>query len=255
MKGIIFAAGIGSRLKPFTDYHPKALAPVGGVPAIDRVIRRMLEAGVDGLVINVHHFADQIKDHLSEIHIPGVTIEVSDESNLLLDTAGGLAKMVRENNTVMSMHPEEPIVVHNADIMTDAPLNEMLEHHELNGADATLLVDPARTSSRAFLFKDGFLHGWKNFKTGETKPELINTETLTAAPFGGVHILRRKLLDDISAKTGTVLHPWSITDFYIDTCRERKYAAFTPAGKYLWHDIGTPEKLQAASEAFTSYPT
>ncbi len=250
MKGIIFAAGIGSRLKPFTDFHPKALAPVGGVPAIDRVIGRLAEAGADHIVVNVHHFAEQVIEHLDSLDIPGVKIEVSDESDLLLDTAGALVKIVRENETIRSLLPDEPVIIHNADIITDAPLNEMLAHHLKTGADATLLVDSARASSRTFLFRNGFLRGWKNNNTGLTRPENIDTENLTAAPFGGVHILRRSLLDEISAANGPELKPWSITDFYIDTCATNRYAGYTPAGSYRWHDIGTPAKLQAASEAF-----
>lgn len=251
MIAVVFAAGIGSRLKPFTDLHPKALAPLGGVPLLGRVLHKLAEAGARAAVINVHHFPQQIREYLASEDF-GLDIEISDESGLLLDTAGGLAKMVRDSRVLGTCTPAEDIVVHNADIYTDFCIADMLSAHHTSGADATLLADSRRQSTRAFLFdNEGRLHGWRNSATGAVRPKDIDTAGLTAAPFGGVHVLRRDLLDAVSDFVGPELHPCSIVDFYLSTCGGRDYRGYTPTAPYRWHDIGTPEKLEAAQALFS----
>lgn len=116
MKALIFAAGVGSRLKPFTDCHPKALATVGGVTMLERTIVRMRESGVDKIVVNVHHFASQITEFLDKNNNFGLDIAISDESDRLLDTGGGLLRA----KTLLCADENEPVILHNADILTDA---------------------------------------------------------------------------------------------------------------------------------------
>lgn len=246
MKAVVFAAGVGTRLKPFTDYHPKALVEVGGKPVLERVMRKLVAAGADGIVVNIHHFPEQIRRFLADTDF-GVPVEISDESALLLDTAGGLAKIARESAMMARLDPEEPVVVHNADILTDFPIAEMVEEHRRADADATVLVEPNRFSTRAFLFDDtGRLHGWHNSTTGQTKPAGLVTTGLVSAPFGGVHVLKRRTLDLIADAFGSEIAPLSITDWYLDDCRALHIHAYTPSAPYRWHDIGTPEKLAAA---------
>ena len=116
MIGIIFAAGIGSRLKPFTDSHPKALAPLGGEPILVHVARKLLNAGARRLIVNVHHFPDQIIAELRRRPFAEL-VEISDESDLLLDTGGALAKIGAQSNVFASAGDDEPIIVHNADTL------------------------------------------------------------------------------------------------------------------------------------------
>ncbi len=243
MIGVIFAAGIGSRLKPFTDFHPKALAEVGGVPIVVRVARKLLDAGAGRLIINLHHFPEQIVDCISRQDFAD-KVTFSDESELLLDTGGGLAKIQREllrDNT-------EPVVVHNADILTDFSLTDMLGQHLDWNADATILSDPSRNSSRHFLFDAGNrLKGWENTAKGIVKPETLNPDGLKAAAFGGVHILSSSTLKAIAEMPADI--PFSITDWYIEHCDKINIQGYTPAEHYMWHDIGTPEKLAAANAA------
>lgn len=250
MKAVVFAAGVGTRLKPFTDFHPKALATVAGRPVLERVIRKLVDAGADGVVVNVHHFPDQIRQFLAANDF-GVPVEVSDESALLLDTAGALAKMARESEILATAAPGETVVVHNADIVTDFPVAEMVETHARTGADATILVEPRRSSSRAFLFdSDSRLRGWHNAATGETRPQWLRPDGLLSAPFGGVHTLRRDTLDRIADYFQEDITPLGITPWYLDHCDILDIHAYTPSAPYRWHDIGTPEKLAAAEADF-----
>jgi len=247
MIAIVFAAGIGSRLKPFTDEHPKALAPVAGVPAIERVIRKLAASGAEAIVVNVYHFPQQIKDFLAENDF-GVPVEISDESDMLLDTGGAIAKMCRECATVASINPDEKVIVHNADIITDFSILEMLK---VSGtADVAILADRLRTSSRYFLFdKASRLRGWMNTRTGELRPEGLIPGSLQRAAFGGVHAITGKTLAMIDRYCGPKLHPFSIVDFYLDNCSELDIIAYSPHEPYHWFDIGTTEKLQQATDA------
>lgn len=244
MKAVVFAAGIGSRLKPFTDSHPKALAPIGASTALDVVIDKLVAAGADGIIVNVHHFAGQIKEHIASRRYP-VDIEISDESALLLDTGGALAKIARESRLAASMAPDEPLIVHNADILTDFPLGEMTA--ALAAADVCVLVDPARSTSRYLLFDSRWrMKGWTDLRTGTVRPADVEAATCTRAAFGGVHAMKRNVLDRISTFCGPELHPFSIIDYYIGNCRTTAIEGYVPPQPYHWFDIGTPQRLQAA---------
>lgn len=244
MTGIIFAAGIGSRLKPFTDFHPKALAEVGGVPMVVRVAHKLLKAGADRLIINLHHFPEQIVNCISRQDFADM-VTFSDESSLLLDTGGALAKIQRE----LLADNEEPVVVHNADILTDFPICEMMRKHIDADADVTILTDPMRKSTRHFLFDDrGGLKGWENTATAERKPSGLCTEDLSTASFGGVHIYSPSVLKELGKMPADT--PFSIIDWYIAHCERLKIQGYTPSAPYMWHDIGTTEKLAVANAAF-----
>lgn len=249
MTGIIFAAGIGSRLKPFTDSHPKALAPVGGDTALGLAVDKMTAAGIEDIIVNVHHFAGQVEDFLRHRNTTA-RIHISDERSRLLDTGGALVKMYRESEILRTMPDDEPVIVHNADIVTDFPLNELTEF--ASQFDAAILVDPVRTTTRHFLFdpQSRELRGWNNTSTGAVRPADLSAKRLLQAAFGGVHALKPKVFRALDAYCGAELRPFSITDFYIETCRELRTGAYIPAAPYRWHDIGTPEKLAAARADF-----
>ena len=131
MKAMIFAAGLGTRLKPLTDHMPKALVPVAGKPMLEHVINKLKSSGVDEIVINVHHFANQIIDFVKANNNFGITIHISDETDQLLDTGGGIKKA--------SPFFTEPFIVHNADILSNIDLKELYEYHLKSNNDATLL--------------------------------------------------------------------------------------------------------------------
>lgn len=261
MKGMIFAAGIGSRLRPFTDRHPKALAPVGGVPMLKRVIERLKQAGVDEIVINVHHFADQIEDYVKNNDSFGIELHLSDESRLLLDTGGGLlrAKAWLENSG--------PVMIQNADILTDCSLSDMMESHLQSAAMATLLV-AQRTTQRYFMLSpDARLVGWTNIATGQYRPaeaEMYRQDAQLRA-FGGVHVIDSDHIFQQLEKYNTSLlkaNPerevldgvakFSITDFYIETSACNKFIGYQPESPYQWLDIGKAETLALANRLVES---
>lgn len=246
MKALIFAAGKGTRLKPFTDSHPKALAEVGGVAMLERVIRRLTAAGVDEAVINVHHFAPQVINFLSAHDNFGITIHISDESDRLLDTGGGLLKARQWLDTADS----EPFFVHNADIVTDVSLEAMMKAHRRLGADATLMCTP-RPSSRHLYFDSASrrLTGWANIVTRETLPPgFVPGPMMEELSFDGIHVLSAHIFESLqnySDKIGT--ESFSIIPFYATMASELDIRAFTPrTGSFEWYDVGTPEKLAKA---------
>ena len=247
MRAIIFAAGVGSRLKPFTDEHPKALAPVKGKPIIGHLMDKLLKAQITSVVVNLHHYPEQIRQYFRANDNFGIDVEFSDESDLLLDTGGALANIGRHSR--IFAHPgNSPIVVHNADILTDFSLEEMEKAHNEAGADSTILVNPCRDSSRKFLFGDNRqLKGWRNFKNGQVKPEGLNPEGLEEAAFGGVHIISPEFLQKIAREE---IKPFSIVDYYINNSDTMHIHGFAPENDYRWFDIGTTDKLAQAEEGW-----
>lgn len=230
MKALIFAAGLGTRLKPFTDSHPKALVPVGGEPMLGRVIRAVKAAGVSEIVVNVHHFADQIEQFLAANGNFGVQIHVSDERRLLLDTGGGLLHARR------FIDGSEPILLHNADVLTDLPLSQL----ELKG-DATLAVS-ARPSSRQLRFdSSGRLCGWINHNSGETKGLAAGGELRS---FNGIHLVSPQIFPALAAYGEEV---FSLTPFYVKNASELSIYAYDMS-PYHWFDVGRPESLAAACQ-------
>ncbi len=239
MKAMVFAAGLGTRLRPLTDSCPKALVKVAGRHMLERVIGRLAGAGVNRIVVNVYHHASMIKDFLAGVDIDGVDIEVSDESDCLLDTGGGILKARRY------LDGDEPIIIHNADILTDFDLREMVESHLGGGATATLLA-MRRQSSRYLLFdaETGRLEGWENVKTGEVRPAGLDVARFEAMAFGGVQVLSPSVFDYLERYDAGP--KFSIIPFFVDNCKEMEIKGFMPSRDYLWHDIGSLEKLKAA---------
>ena len=238
MKAMIFAAGLGTRLKPLTDHMPKALVPVAGKPMLEHVIGKLKPAGFDEIVINVHHFAHQIIDFLKAKDNFGIQIWISDESEELLDTGGGIKKA--------APYFDEPFLVHNADILSNIDLKAMYNYHLTSSNDATLLVSPRKTV-RYLLFDEGNrLQGWVNKDTLQTKPEgfVYHPEVQKEYAFGGIHVISPTLFKYMEdGWTGK----FSIMDFYLRTCHEAQLGGYVKEDLQLI-DIGKLDTLAKAED-------
>lgn len=238
-KAMIFGAGLGTRLKPFTLNHPKALAPVNGKPLLQRNIEYLASFGVKEVVINVHHFADQIIAFLDENDF-GVRTIISHERDDVLETGGGLlfARNLLED--------AQDILVMNVDILTDINLTELIKAHQKNDALATLAVS-TRESSRGLLFNKEFqLCGWHNKKTGEEKlviPDLSKSELKDFA-FSGIQVISSKVFDLIP-----FMGKFSIIDVYLHLAKENKILGYDHSGNILL-DVGKPESISKAEKLF-----
>lgn len=239
-RAIILAAGLGTRLQPFTLKHPKALAIVNGKTVLQRNVEYLQHWGITDVIVNVHHFANQIIDTIHLHQGWGSSITISDETSEVLETGGGIAKA----GWFLSQTPH--FVVMNADILCDLRLDTMMEVHLQKNALATLATTH-RTSSRQLLFNQQLhLCGWKNTKTGETKlPVAISSENLTPYSFSGIHVVNTSIFS-LMPNSGK----FSMIDTYLSLCNQHLIAAFDHSNG-LFIDIGTMEKLAEAQLLFT----
>lgn len=239
MKAMILAAGLGTRLRPWTLEHPKALVPVGGVPMLERVIAGLRDQGFGDIVVNVHHFASQITDFLASRDF-GVNIKVSDESDELLDTGGALLKA----RDLLCDGSDVPFLVHNVDILSDAPLRELVESNLRSEAAATLLVSK-RDSSRRLLFDTSMgLRGWRDIRTGKTRPEGFSPmpEDLDLA-FSGIYVVRPSALNEMGRLGFSGKFP--VMDYFLNPYRHQRVEGFQVDSLHII-DIGKPETLKQA---------
>lgn len=240
MKALVFAAGLGTRLRPLTDHKPKALVELCGVTMLERVITNIKSCGITDVVVNVHHFGDQIIDFLKDKDNFGINITISDERDLLLDTGGGILKARH------LLEGDEPFLVHNADILTDLNLAEMIAYHKANGADVTLLAKQRSTQRYLVFGENNQMVGWTNIATGEVKPaDLVVKQENSLLAFGGVHVISPRIFDSL-ARFATE-PKFSIMQYYIAACRDINIAGYNPYG-YNWFDIGKIETLQKAEQ-------
>lgn len=238
MKAMILAAGLGTRLKPFTDNHPKALARVNGKTLLQRNIEYLAQFGIIEIIINVHHFANQIIDIVNANNGFGSKISISDETREVLETGGGLKKaswyFEKEN---------EPFVVMNVDILTDMNLAEMIKQHKKEKPLATLAVT-TRFTSRYFLFDElNHLCGWKNTKTNEQKISRESEERNPKA-FSGIHVISPEIFSLIKMKG-----KFSMVDVYLELSKSHFISAFDHSNsKFI--DVGKPESILKAEKLF-----
>ena len=236
MKGLIFCAGLGTRFKPWTDHHPKALAVINGKSLLQRNVEYLQQYEIRDLVVNVHHFADQIEEEIRRNDGWGSSIMISDEKNEVLETGGGLLKAA-------PMLPGERFVALNVDILTDLDLKAMISFHQKQKNLATLAVY-RRETSRYFLFDEtGQMCGWRNVKTGDEKISRKQSPLLQKA-FSGVHIIENNLLSLIK-QTGK----FSIVDVYLDLSASNKIGGFDHTGSKLI-DVGKPDSVPVAESMF-----
>lgn len=239
MKAMIFAAGLGTRLRPITDTKPKALVEVAGVPMLERVIRKVAAAGIRSIVINTHHFSSQIRDFLDSRDNFGLDISLSDEQPEALETGGAIRR------AAPLLGGEGSFLIHNADILSDLDLPSFIRG-ERPGALATLLVS-SRDTTRYLLFDDDMrLAGWTDTRTGEVRSPYrdFRPENCRRLSFAGIHILSEAalpLMTDWPEK-------FSIMDFYLHYAAEYPIAGLEKPGLRLI-DVGSPERLGEACRA------
>lgn len=235
---MIFAAGLGTRLKPFTNNSPKALAEVNGKSLLEHNVRYLQRFGIYELIINIHHFAHQVIDAVNDNDGYGSEITFSDETEMLLETGGGLIKAAH------FFEQEPAFVVMNVDILTNLDLGKMIENHHNTGADATLAV-MQRASSRQLLFDESMrLSGWTNNSTGE-KRIARQTETNNPFAFSGVQIVSPTVLDHNPYKG-----KFSLIDMYLHVAPLLHINGYDHTGN-LFIDVGKPGSVEQAEYLFS----
>ncbi len=238
MKAMILAAGLGTRLKPFTNSSPKALVPILGKPVIEHVILRLKQQGFNEIIINIHHFGDQIIEFVKSKNYFDIRIEFSDERDKLLDTGGAIKK------ASWFFEKDEAMLIHNADILSDVDLLDLYNNHIQRKALATLVVNERKTSRYLFFDQHNNLRGWINEKDGET---ISSSDYDTAAhrklAFFGIHIISKDAISYMKSFSDK----FSIINFYLSVCDKNLIHAFI-ANDNNMVDVGKLESLAAAEE-------
>ncbi len=237
MKAMIFSAGLGTRFKPWTDNHPKALAVVNGKTLLQRNIEYLQQYDIRDVVVNVHHFPDQIIDAIEKSDGWGSTITISDESDELLDTGGGLLK-------ARHLLYRETLLTINVDILTDINLKYFLAYHQQQNSLITLAVSERNTSRYLLFNKYNRLVGWRNTKTGEEKI-VIETKDIFQKAYSGIAIFEPEVFDLIP-----FAGKFSLIDVYLALAPQYKIAAFDHTGEKII-DVGKPEAVAEAEKMFS----
>ncbi|MGQ7871056.1 nucleotidyltransferase family protein [Sunxiuqinia sp. sy24] len=236
MQAMIFAAGLGTRLQPLTNSRPKALVEIHGKNLLERCLLNLKKQGINDVVINVHHFATQIKSFLQSNNNFGMRIQISDETDELLDTGGGILK------AKPLFKPNEPILILNVDVLTNLSFGALLDFHQQEKALASLVVRQRDTSRYLLFNKDQQLTGWKNMKTGASKiarPEQFEQSAPYA--FSGIQLIQPELLNRIEEHG-----KFSSIDLYLRLAKSETIKAFID-DQSIWMDLGKIEQMQEAA--------
>lgn len=236
---MILAAGRGIRLAPLTDDTPKPLIEVGGRTLLDRVARRLVDAGADRLIVNVHGHAERIAAHLEALDL-GVEISISREIEAPLETGGGVL------HAAPLFRRAGPFLLHNADIITEIDLPALLAAHSDSGALATLAVHE-RPTSRFLLFDADGLMGWENAATGRSAHARAARGEVRRLAFAGIHAIDPRFLDLVEERG-----VFSIMDPYLRLAAAGERILPLVVTGVLWLEIGSPERLDAARRALGS---
>lgn len=233
---MIFAAGLGTRFKPWTDNHPKALAVVNGKSLLQRNIEYLQQFGVTDVVVNIHHFPDQIREAIEKNKGWGSNVMISDESDELLETGGGLLKARKflEDDTFLTI---------NVDILAELNPKFFLAHHQQQQSIITVAVTNRETSRYLLFNKYNRLCGWKNTKTGEEKI-VLQAKDIFPKAYSGIALFEPSVFDLIPF-TGR----FSLIDVYLALAPENKIASYEHDGERLL-DVGKPESLEQAEKMF-----
>ncbi len=246
---MIFAAGLGTRLKPYTDDRPKAMVEVDGLPMIAHLLLRLRDAKFSRVVINVHHFAEQIIDYVCANGNFGLNIAFSDERGLLLDTGGGIRK------ALPLFDADCPVLIHNVDIFSNIDLAALYDAHRASDADASLLVSQRNTSRYLVFDKQDCLVAWKNMQTGEVRTAheplrealaVLNGDDgeFRLRAFAGIHVISPTLFLLLKQQSEV----FSITNFYWQHAADYRIRGEEAPADFRWVDAGKPEALARAAE-------
>lgn len=235
MKAMILAAGLGSRLKPITDSKPKALVEVGGITLLERIILRLKSFGFNELIINIHHFGEQVIEFLNEKQNFNLKIEISDERGLLLETGGGI-------KSVSWFLENEPFIVHNVDIISNIDLQKLFKFHIENKAIATLAVQNRNSSRYFFADENNLLCGWENTKTGEIRKLPCLKNNYKRFAFSGIHVISPEIFPLITENG-----KFSIIDVYLRIANNCPIKLFDHSEDFLL-DVGKMDQLSEINE-------
>jgi NDP-sugar pyrophosphorylase family protein len=237
MKAMIFSAGLGTRFKPWTDKHPKALAIVNGKSLLQRNIEYLQQYGIMEVVVNVHHLAEQVIEAINENNGWGSQVTISDEKEELLETGGGLlhARKHLQDDTFLTL---------NVDILTELNLKYFLARHQQENALITLAVSDRETSRYLLFNKYNRLVGWRNTKTGDEKL-VIEAKDIIQKAYSGLAIFEPTIFGMIPFRGR-----FSLIDVYLALAPENKIAAFDHSGEKLI-DVGKPDSVSVAEKMFS----
>lgn len=238
MKAMIFAAGLGSRLLSETLTKPKALVKVGNKTLLQHAIEKLTGCGITEIIINTHHFSEQVQHYIAENDF-GIPIIISDESEKLLDTGGGLKK------ARFLLSDTSPILIYNVDILTNINLSSVISYHQNSEALATVVVRKRETNRYLKFYDDKRLVGWINNKTSETKialPEYFANSVEMA--FSGIHVINPEIFDFMPNED-----KFSIIDLYLKLAKKHLIKGYFDESDF-WMDVGKPDQLKEARQLF-----
>lgn len=243
MKAMIFAAGLGTRLKPFTNSHPKALLPLAGKTLLQWQIERLRDTGINDIVVNVHHFAEQIIDHLAQNNGFGCKVQISDEREKLLETGGGLIK------AAPLLGEDAPVLVCNVDILSNIHLGQLIAAHNSQRPIATVVVSERETQRYLLFDEQGELRGWMNIATGEVKPSGLMVSGLRMLAFSGMQIVEPAFFAELRKVREQDGEKFSLIDAYLSVVSRQTgvIRAYVPQ-HYKMMDVGKIEQLEEAEQ-------
>ena len=229
---MVLAAGLGTRLKALTQDKPKALVPLNGKPLLQHCIENLIANGFNHIVINIHHFGEQIIDFVESHHFDA-DIQISDERDLLMDTGGGIIK------ATPLLKNSKAVLVHNVDIISNVNLGEMNQQFLESGDDAWLLTQDRETNRKLLFREDHQLIGWRNKAEGNFKWVYDSFGQYQEMAFSGLHFFRNNLFAEFECK------PQSVIDLYLKLAKNNRILS-KPIQPDYWFDLGKPEQLEAA---------
>ncbi|MBL7113662.1 MAG: NTP transferase domain-containing protein [Bacteroidales bacterium] len=241
MKAMILAAGLATRLKPLTDHIPKALVRFNTVPLLHRVVNNIFDAGIEAIVVNVHHFPDQVINFLQEQKYYGGRVVISDEKEQLMDTGGAII------HAAWFLNDGNPFLVHNVDVYTNLNIKKLIDYHLKGNGLATIAVKD-RPTSRSLLFDDQLqLIGWKHNETGEEIHLKDKQQVAYAYGNSCVQVIQPEFFKLVNLEG-----PFSLTESYLDLARDHTIRGFEHNDDY-WFDLGRYENFNNAESFFTPH--
>ena len=237
MKAMIFSAGLGTRFKPWTDKHPKALAVINGKSLLQRNIEYLQQYNIKEVVVNVHHFTDQIIDAIDKNYGWGSNVQISNEAEEVLETGGGLVKAA-------TYLQNEPFITINVDILTDLDLADFIFYHKQHKALITLATTNRKTSRYLLFDENNQLCGWRNTATGAEKIAIEKQDMIPKA-YSGIALFEPAVFDKIKQQG-----KFSLIDVYLDLAAQNKILGYDHSGGKLL-DVGKPESVPIAEQLFS----